>query len=168
MTMSEELKACSICGAPGLQMWDPEENIIKCSSEGICHNALYGMYFKEWQARPIEDALAARIVELEARIAELVPQCDAAYAPYRERAQEAREESDRLGEALYAAQEKIGYLENELTQMEKAEKEMNQAILHYLSRYPTAPILKCETMLDGFLLLMECVGFPKAVPPEDR
>ena len=62
--MNEELKACSICGAPGVQMWDPEENIIKCSSEGSCHNALYGMYYNEWQSRPLEDALAAKNFEL--------------------------------------------------------------------------------------------------------
>ena len=58
------LKACSICGAPGVQMWDPEENIIKCSSEGSCHNALYGMSYNEWQSRPLEDALAAKNFEL--------------------------------------------------------------------------------------------------------
>ena len=46
-------------------MWDPEENIIKCSSEGLCHNALYGMYYTDWQSRPLEDAQAARIAILE-------------------------------------------------------------------------------------------------------
>jgi len=54
--MSGTLKPCSICGAPGVQMWDAEENIIRCSSSGVCHNALYGMYFNEWQSRPLEDA----------------------------------------------------------------------------------------------------------------
>ena len=74
--MSDELKPCSICGMPGIQMWDPEENIIKCSNDSsFCHNAMYGMYFNEWQARPLEDALKATItnnvIVLEAYRAEL-------------------------------------------------------------------------------------------------
>lgn len=72
--MSEELKACQICGKPGIEVWDPEEDIVKCSDpDGMCHNALYPMYLNEWQSRPIEDELNARIAELESVIKGMFP-----------------------------------------------------------------------------------------------
>jgi len=69
--MSDELKPCSICGSPGIQMWDPEENIIKCSNDSFCHNALYGMYFKEWQNRPLEDSLEKDLCDLKDELKEV-------------------------------------------------------------------------------------------------
>jgi hypothetical protein len=63
------------------------------------------------KAEATRAALRQEFERMEKRIDELVPQCDAAYAPYREMVQEARAESDRLGEALYAAQMKISDLE---------------------------------------------------------
>ena len=57
--------------------------------------------------------LRIQLAEAQARIIdELIPQCNAAYAPYREAEQNARAEADRLGEALYAAQERIAQLES--------------------------------------------------------
>ena len=73
--VSGELKPCSICGKPAKQTWDPEENIIKCSDErGYCHNALYGVYYNEWQSRPLEDALAARLESAESALISMVQQ----------------------------------------------------------------------------------------------
>lgn len=68
--MSEELKLCSTCGSPAERVWDPEEELVKCSNEASsCHNSLYAMYVSEWQNRPIEDALRGRAEAAEVRAA---------------------------------------------------------------------------------------------------
>lgn len=72
--MSDELKPCSMCGWPAEQMWDPEEQIIRCTNkDSFCHNALYGVYYNEWQNRPIEDALRAERDALAAMVKKYEP-----------------------------------------------------------------------------------------------
>jgi hypothetical protein len=51
------------------------------------------------------------IKALEERIDELVPQCDAAYTPYREMVNEARAETDKVSMELYRAEQRISELE---------------------------------------------------------
>ena len=65
--MNEQLKRCSICGSPAEKMWDLQEKLVRCTNR-TCHNSLYSVYLNEWQKRPIEDELQARIAELEAEI----------------------------------------------------------------------------------------------------
>ena len=65
--MSEQLKRCSICKSPAEKMWDLQEKLVRCTNR-TCHNSLYSVYLNEWQKRPIEDELQARIAELEAEI----------------------------------------------------------------------------------------------------
>jgi len=65
--MSEQLKRCSICKSPAEKMWDLQEKLVRCTDR-TCHNSLYSVYLNEWQKRPIEDELQARIAELEAEI----------------------------------------------------------------------------------------------------
>ena len=65
--MNEQLKRCSICGSSAEKMWDLQEKLVRCTNR-TCHNSLYSVYLNEWQKRPIEDELQARIAELEAEI----------------------------------------------------------------------------------------------------
>lgn len=67
--MNEQLKRCSICGSPAEKMWDLQEKLVRCTNR-TCHNSLYSVYLNEWQERPIEDELQARIAALSTRIAE--------------------------------------------------------------------------------------------------
>lgn len=68
--MSEQLKRCSICGSSAEKMWDLQEKLVRCTNR-TCHNSLYSVYLNEWQERPIEDELQARIAALEAENAAL-------------------------------------------------------------------------------------------------
>lgn len=65
--MNEPLKHCPSCGSPAKRVWDLEEELVRCTNkDGFCHNSLYSVPINEWQNRPLEDALIARIAELEA------------------------------------------------------------------------------------------------------
>ena len=66
--MNEQLKRCSICGSPAEKMWDLQEKLVRCTNR-TCHNSLYSVYLNEWQKRPIEDELQARIAELRQKFA---------------------------------------------------------------------------------------------------
>ena len=68
--VNEQLKRCSICGSSAEKMWDLQEKLVRCTNR-TCHNSLYSVYLNEWQERPIEDELQARITELEAELAKL-------------------------------------------------------------------------------------------------
>jgi len=56
--MSEELKACPFCGSNNIRPAQEESGVIcrNCGTEG----------YHSWNTRPLEDALRARIAELEA------------------------------------------------------------------------------------------------------
>lgn len=70
--MNEPLKHCPSCGSPAKRVWDLEEELVRCTNkDGFCHNSLYSVPINEWQNRPLEDALIARIAELEAENAAL-------------------------------------------------------------------------------------------------
>ena len=57
------------------------------------------------------EASETTIMALQARIDELIPECDAAYAPYREMVATARAETDKYSTELYKAQARITELE---------------------------------------------------------
>ncbi len=63
--MSEELRPCPFCGGTKI-----------CTEKGInlnyCDNCSAESNVEHWNTRPIEDALNARIAELEALVDELV------------------------------------------------------------------------------------------------
>ena len=71
--MNEELRPCPFCGA----MPDNERGVVRYDPGVICHTKgclLECRWFPidDWNTRPIEDALRARIAELEALVDELV------------------------------------------------------------------------------------------------
>jgi hypothetical protein len=63
--MSEELRPCPFCGGTNI-----------CTEKGInlnyCDSCSAEANIEHWNTRPIEDALQARIAELEALVDELV------------------------------------------------------------------------------------------------
>lgn len=64
--MSDELKACPVCGGkPGVSHELSVDDHVSCANPDCW---LYGLGFHidDWQNRPLEDALQARVEELEA------------------------------------------------------------------------------------------------------
>ena len=59
-----ELKPCPFCGKKPNPNWT-DESYIECTNRK-CSVYGYGMSTGDWNTRPIEDALNARIAELEA------------------------------------------------------------------------------------------------------
>lgn len=53
------------------------------------------------------ERLSQQLAKAQARIDELIPECNAAYAPYREMVQEARAETDKFSTELYKAKAEI-------------------------------------------------------------
>ena len=58
--MSEELKPCPFCGEPVV--------FNKFAEKVVCEDCGATIYSDYWNTRPIEDALNARIAELEERL----------------------------------------------------------------------------------------------------
>ena len=74
--MSEELRPCPFCGAMPMG----EDDRYMCSTLG-CVMQEDTISAKDWNTRPIEDALRARIAELEAErrwipVSERLPECE--------------------------------------------------------------------------------------------
>ena len=67
--MSEELRPCPFCGGEAqVNTWTMHgitESRCFCSNSD-CPNSVRTVAFEQWNTRPIEDALTARIAELEA------------------------------------------------------------------------------------------------------
>jgi len=61
--MSEELKPCPFCGEP--------VEFNKFAEKVVCEDCGATIYSDYWNTRPIEDALNARIAELEGKIDQL-------------------------------------------------------------------------------------------------
>ena len=71
--MSEELKKCPFCGADSdisVQDYDTEDPyyVVACTNCNMAHSSSddENVAIRNWNDRPIEDAQAARIAELEA------------------------------------------------------------------------------------------------------
>ena len=69
--MSEELRLCPFCG----EMPIGQDDRYMCSTLG-CVMQENTISAKDWNTRPIEDALTARIAELEAEIDQLTAHSD--------------------------------------------------------------------------------------------
>jgi hypothetical protein len=65
--MNEELKACPFCGKMPEIVGTPEVLIVHKCAANLDNIKLER--FEVWQQRPLEDAQAARITELEAELA---------------------------------------------------------------------------------------------------
>lgn len=62
--MSEELEPCPFCGKPPKVSENPLTlGLVSCGNTGCCNETF--AYPEEWNTRPVEDALHARIAELE-------------------------------------------------------------------------------------------------------
>jgi dGTP triphosphohydrolase len=87
--MSEDLKPCPRCGAPA--QVSPEGVLVGCSNRGYpLHCTDLQWYWRhEWQNRPIEDQLRARIAALESEVELAIT-----------RAEKAEAERDALKEEL--------------------------------------------------------------------
>ena len=72
--MSAELRACPFCGSPGKV--SKLDHLIGCSNPECFVPWSFVTEF-EWNQRPIEDALRARIAELEREVDRLFETCDA-------------------------------------------------------------------------------------------
>ena len=73
--MSEELKKCPFCGADSdisVQDYDTEDPyyVVACTNCNMAHSSSddENVAIRNWNDRPIEDAQAARIAELEREI----------------------------------------------------------------------------------------------------
>ena len=87
--MNDDLKSCPFCGRnPTVALMTSGLTYVHCMGDG-CPLRHIDFIFDKWQNRPIEDALYARIDEL-------ISQCDAAYAPYRDMVSVARAEVDEF------------------------------------------------------------------------
>jgi len=62
-----ELKPCPLCGGPGLYR-SALRRWVKCTAPNC---EMQDVTVKRWQSRPIEDALTARIAELESEVRRL-------------------------------------------------------------------------------------------------
>ena len=72
-----ELKPCPFCGSPAYSYHDNCIDFagVKCDLGGcVCADIL--ITENNWNTRPVEDALTARIAELEAEVTELKPYRD--------------------------------------------------------------------------------------------
>lgn len=74
-----ELKACPFCGAPAARDDAPDLPLVECSAHCglfpvVCYHTDEGgseRVDREWNTRPIEDALRAENTDLSARVSEL-------------------------------------------------------------------------------------------------
>lgn len=66
--MSEELKACRFCGEQAYTAGVTDENKVIYCAHGKCPAFNTGYPESVWQSRPIEDAQATHIAELEAKV----------------------------------------------------------------------------------------------------
>ena len=119
-----ELKPCPFCGGKAEIQVDGLYRWVECQNKKCNGTSKIFMFINDagnandivaenWNTRPLEKTLLARVAELEA-----------------------------------------------------AEKELDRALLHYLSRYPDLPILTYETQEDALCALMERVGLPGGIKPQ--
>ena len=76
--MSEELKKCPFCGADSdisVQDYDTEDPyyVVACTNCNMAHSSSddENVAIRNWNDRPIEDAQAARIAELEKELEQM-------------------------------------------------------------------------------------------------
>ena len=81
--MNEELRPCPFCGKENTVAGSTERMILGWwyACEDCFENRKGGVYEDRWNTRPIEDALNARIAELEAErrwipVSERLPECE--------------------------------------------------------------------------------------------
>ena len=77
--MSEELRPCPFCGGEAHECLD---NHFDCLNPGCPMAGARAIPLENWNTRPIEDALTARIAELEGFINQLIEAGDAVINAY--------------------------------------------------------------------------------------
>lgn len=99
--MSEELKKCPFCGADSdisVQDYDTEDPyyVVACTNCNMAHSSSddENVAIRNWNDRPIEDAQAARIAELEKEL-EQMRTVALGYCELARRLQESLDESER-------------------------------------------------------------------------
>ena len=99
--MSEELKKCPFCGADSdisVQDYDTEDPyyVVACTNCNMAHSSSddENVAIRNWNDRPIEDAQAARIAELEKEL-EQMRTVALGYCELARRLQESLDESNR-------------------------------------------------------------------------
>jgi len=130
-----ELKPCPFCGGKALTNTfldyedleytplDTIEHEVTCENER-CINGWW-LSPKEWNARPIEDALNKRIAELEAEVAELKPYRDG-YDGYDDYPEEGETVIARLRNWVFLAQHRGDYWYDALGYKEKIRGEVER------------------------------------------
>lgn len=76
------------------------------------------------------------------------------------------DECDELSKYVSSLEARAEAAEKRVAELEAAQKEVDRALLHYLSRYPDLPILTYETQVEALCALMESVGLPGIAKPQ--
>ena len=61
-----ELKKCPFCGSEAMNLYDDDVEMVGCPNTDCVEFDAPMVNVASWQTRPLEDALKARIAELEA------------------------------------------------------------------------------------------------------
>lgn len=118
-----ELKECPFCGIKQLTDEEAEETVAYTGQTRVCDNC--GATAKDWNTRPLEDALQARIAELEAEVEELKPYRDG-YDGYDDHPEEGETVIARLRNWVFLAQHRGDYWYDALGYKEKIRGEVER------------------------------------------
>ena len=66
--MKAKLKPCPFCGSKAQPLYEEQIEITCSNIKCRMYPASFAVHIQQWQSRPIEDALQARITELEKQV----------------------------------------------------------------------------------------------------